>query len=251
MIAGASTFNLGELQGSGLPPTAGAPLTIEESARLVAAWVWVESSLYEVVGAWVLSATGPAAKIHFDTCSQHHAWRAQLWEERLAGIPPQLVPAYPVPAYPPVPAEPAASADDTGAHEVNHHSTRGPGDRGDGAGVPILEPFCGQAVAAVEALAGLDGDVERLSAHCRVVLPRLVVGYRSWQSRCAWSSDGPVARALGFATADATADWERGTAVLLGYFGGTSGEKAVSSAVVATSELERRLLPGKGSATGG
>ena len=70
-----------------------AALTIEESARQVGAWAWAESQLYEVVGSWVPSTAWPAAKVWLGAASQHHAWRAQLWHERLAG---RLVPAYPV-----------------------------------------------------------------------------------------------------------------------------------------------------------
>ena len=64
-------------------------------------------------------------------------------------------------------------------------------------------------------LSRLDTDIERLGAYCRVVLPRAIVGYRSWLRRCAESSDRPVARALGFALADVANDWERGTALVL------------------------------------
>jgi hypothetical protein len=60
------------------------PLSLEAEARLMSAWAATEASLYEVVGTWV-ATTGPAAaKLYFDACSQHHAWRAQLWHERLA-----------------------------------------------------------------------------------------------------------------------------------------------------------------------
>jgi len=59
---------------------------------MVGAWAWAESRLYEVTGSWVASTAWPAAKVWLGSASQHHAWRAQLWHERLPG---RLVPAYP------------------------------------------------------------------------------------------------------------------------------------------------------------
>ncbi len=73
-------------------PGVTAALTMDESARMVGAWAWAESRLYEVTGSWVPSTLWPAAKVWLSSASQHHAWRAQLWHERLPG---RLVPAYP------------------------------------------------------------------------------------------------------------------------------------------------------------
>jgi hypothetical protein len=167
------------------------PLTIEESARLIGAWGWAEGRFYEVVGGWVTSAARPATKIYFDSCSQHHAWRARLWEERRPGLPTHLLPSF------------------------------------------------GESRPAIDGLAAVAGDVERLSAYCRVVLPRAVVGYRSWQTRCSATSDQPVARALSFAVADALADWERGCGLLQGYLGGEGGGQAAAAAAGATAEIDR------------
>lgn len=190
------------------------PVTIEESARLVSRWQGAESRLFEVVGRWVPSVTGPAAQIYFDVCSQHHAWRANLWEERRRGLP----------------AEFLSVAD---------------------------EPW-----AAIEKLAGLEGDVARLSAYCRVILPRTVTAYRAWQSRCSAVSDQPVARALGFALTDVLADWERGSALLAAYLdeagldeagldeAGGHGEDAATSAANACRELDRLPRKGSGPAAG-
>jgi hypothetical protein len=71
------------------------------------------------------------------------------------------------------------------------------------------------------------------------------VAYRSWQSRCSDASDRPVARALGFATDDVIADWERGTALLVELLDNASGQDAVGRAAEASSEVER-LLVGEG-----
>jgi hypothetical protein len=197
------------------------PLRIEEAAGLAGSWAWAEGSLYEVVGGWARSTANPSAKVYFDACSQHHAWRAQLWQERL---PARLV------------------------------ATRAAGD-------DLVRPASDGAVQAVKALSCLEGDVERLAAYTRVVLARTVVAYRAWQNRCADGSDRPVARALGFAIGDALADWEQGAGLLVQLLdgtgsgdsssgpGGPAGGEALVRAAEASSELER-LLVGGGLAAG-
>ena len=97
----------------------------------------------------------------------------------------------------------------------------------------------------MKALSCLDGLPERLAGYCRVILPRTVVAYRSWQSCCNDASDRPVARALGFATDDVIADWERGTALLVELLDSASEPDAVGRAAQASSEVER-LLVGEG-----
>jgi len=189
---------------------AGPPLSIEESATLAGGWAWAEASLYEVVGGWARSATHPSSKVYFDACSQHHAWRAQLWQERL---PARLV------------ASRAAASD-------------------------LLKPLSDGAAQVMKVLSCLEGDVERLAGYCRVVLPRTVVAYRSWQRRCTDASDRPVARALGFATDDTIADWERGSTLLVDLLDNASAADTADRAAEATSEVERTLV-GQGLAARG
>ncbi len=189
---------------------AGPALTIEESATLAGGWAWAETSLYEVAGGWARSTTHPSTKVYFDACSQHHAWRAQLLQERL-------------------PARLAASRAAAG---------------------DLLKPLSERAAQVMKVLSCLEGDVERLAGYCRVVLPRTVVAYRSWQRRCSDASDRPVARALGFATGDALADWERGSALLVDLLDNASAAGAVDRAAEATSEVERMLV-GQGLAARG
>jgi hypothetical protein len=189
---------------------AGPPLTIEESATLAGGWAWAEASLYEVVGGWARSTTHPSTKVYFDASSQHHEWRAELWQDRL---PARLV------------ATRAAASD-------------------------LLKPLSDGAPHLMKVLSCLEGDVERLAGYCRVVLPRTVVAYRSWQRRCTDASDRPVARALGFATDDTLADWERGSALLADLLDNASAANAVDRAAEATREVER-LLVGQGLAARG
>jgi hypothetical protein len=97
-------------------------------------------------------------------------------------------------------------------------------------------------MATMNALAQLDGGAARIGAYCRVVLPRMVTAYRSWQVRCGPSSDRPVARVLGFALSDVLSDWERGAGVLLGYMDGPGAEEAVDAAAGASALFERLLV---------
>jgi hypothetical protein len=193
---GSSTMQFAE------PVQAGPPLTIGESAALAGAWAWAEASLYEVVGAWARTVVHPSAKVYFDACSQHHAWRAQLWQDRLTA---RLV---------------ATSA---GASD-------------------LLKPFSGGTGQVMKALSCFEGEVERLAGYCRVLLPRTVVAYRSWQRRCSDASDRPVVRALGLATTDVLADWERGTELLVQLLDSASEPDAVGRAGGGSSEVERLLF---------
>ena len=58
-------------------------MTLEEAARLAGGLHWVESRLFEVLGGWVASTPEVEVKLLFDRHSQHHAWRARQWWDRL------------------------------------------------------------------------------------------------------------------------------------------------------------------------
>ena len=57
--------------------------SLYESGRLAGTHRWVERRLFEIVGGWVPSTTDQEAKLLFDRHSEHHAWRAGQWWERL------------------------------------------------------------------------------------------------------------------------------------------------------------------------
>lgn len=58
-------------------------MTLDEAARLAGGFRWAESRLFEILGGWVQSTPEPDAKLALDRHSQHHAWRAQQWWDRL------------------------------------------------------------------------------------------------------------------------------------------------------------------------
>jgi hypothetical protein len=58
-------------------------LLLDEGARWAGGHRWVESRLFEILGSWVPTTDDVDAKLLFDRHSQHHAWRAAQWWERL------------------------------------------------------------------------------------------------------------------------------------------------------------------------
>src|SRR4051795_10453491 len=57
--------------------------TVDETARRVGHYKWVESRLFEALGGWI--ATGPEldVKMRLGAHCYHHAWHADLWNKRL------------------------------------------------------------------------------------------------------------------------------------------------------------------------
>jgi hypothetical protein len=58
-------------------------LLLEEAARRAGGHGWAESRLFEILGGWVASTDDVDAKLLLDRHSQHHAWRAEQWWDRL------------------------------------------------------------------------------------------------------------------------------------------------------------------------
>ncbi len=57
--------------------------TLEAAAARCGAHCWVERRLFEALGVWGASAGSPRAVVALDRASQHAAWRAAQWLERL------------------------------------------------------------------------------------------------------------------------------------------------------------------------
>jgi hypothetical protein len=58
-------------------------LLLEEASRRAGGHRWKELRLFEILGGWVASTEDVDAKLLFDRHSQHHAWRAEQWWDRL------------------------------------------------------------------------------------------------------------------------------------------------------------------------
>ena len=57
--------------------------TVEESARRVGNYKWIEMRLFEVLGGWVATVPELDVKMRLGTHCYHHAWHAELWHKRL------------------------------------------------------------------------------------------------------------------------------------------------------------------------
>jgi hypothetical protein len=57
--------------------------TLEETARLVHRYRWLEARTFELLGGWVAVERAPEVQRLFGVQAHHHAWHAELWEQRL------------------------------------------------------------------------------------------------------------------------------------------------------------------------
>lgn len=90
----------GFVLGTEAGPTA-VGLSLDDAARLAGGHRWAEMRLFEVLGSWVASTDDVDAKLLFDRHSQHHAWRAGQWWDRLpvtAGVDREALVVAPSPA---------------------------------------------------------------------------------------------------------------------------------------------------------
>jgi len=57
--------------------------SIDESARRLGHYCWVEQRLFEIIGGWVPTVAEPEAQLLLRSHSFRHGWYARVWEERL------------------------------------------------------------------------------------------------------------------------------------------------------------------------
>ncbi len=57
--------------------------TVEESARRVGIYKWLEMRLFETLGGWVATVPELDVKLVLGRHCYHHAWHAELWDKRL------------------------------------------------------------------------------------------------------------------------------------------------------------------------
>jgi hypothetical protein len=151
------------------------PFGAEESASVCGGHCWIERRLFEVVGQWGACAGSPRTVVLLDRHSQHAAWRAGQWWERLpvrAGIEREGLVVAP----------------------------------------PGWQAALGSAGEAVPAF---DGDAPMLAVLHRVLLARLLTRYRRHLERTSPVSDGPVIRTLGQVVADVRSDRDDGESALI------------------------------------
>ena len=143
---------------------------VEESARRVGNYKWVEMRLFEVLGGWVATVPELDVKMVLGRHTYHHAWHAELWHKRL----PEL-------------------------REMNpDRMTKPPNDEF----VKFMD-----AVREPEAA---DQTIEKLVGVYRVLIPRFIAAYTFHRNATSTITDAPTIRSLNFALQDEFEDWRDG-----------------------------------------
>src|SRR5205814_10228938 len=148
--------------------------TVEESARRVGNYKWVEMRLFEALGGWVATVPELDVKLVLGRQCYHHAWHAELWNKRL----PEL-------------------------REMNtERLTEPPND----AMVQFID-----AVREPEAP---ELTIEKLAGVYRVLIPRKIAAYTYHLNATSTITDAPTIRSLKFILTDEYDDWRDGEMML-------------------------------------
>ena len=148
--------------------------TVEESARRVGNYKWIEMRLFEALGGWVATVPELDVKMRLGTHCYHHAWHAELWNKRL----PEL-------------------------REMNtERLTEPPND----AMVAFID-----AVRDPEAP---ELTIEKLVGVYRVLIPRKIAAYTFHLNATSRITDAPTMRSLKFILQDEFEDWREGEMLL-------------------------------------
>jgi hypothetical protein len=148
--------------------------SVEESARRVGNYKWVEMRLFEVLGGWVATVPEMDVKIRLGTHCYKHAWHADLWNKRL----PEL-------------------------REMNPERLTQPAND---AMVAFID-----AMTAPEA-PGL--TIEKLVGVYRVLIPHKIAAYTFHLNATSSITDAPTIRWLRFILEDEFDDWRDGEMML-------------------------------------
>jgi hypothetical protein len=143
---------------------------VEESARRVGNYKWIEMRLFEALGGWVATVPELDVKMRLGTHCYHHAWHAELWHKRL----PEL-------------------------REMNpDRLTQPPNDE--------LVAF----VDALTAPEAPELTIEKLVGVYRVLIPHKIAAYTYHLNNTSSITDAPTIRSLTFVLQDELADWRDG-----------------------------------------
>ena len=143
---------------------------VEETARRVGHYKWIEMRLFEALGGWVATIPELDVKLRLGTHCYHHAWHAELWHKRL----PEL-------------------------REMNP----------DRLTVPPNDELV-EFVAALTEPEAPDQTIEKLVGVYRVLLPAMIAAYTYHLNGTSTITDAPTIRSLKFALQDLQEDWRDG-----------------------------------------
>jgi hypothetical protein len=148
--------------------------TVEESARRVGHYKWIEMRLFEVLGGWVATVPELDVKLRLGTHCYHHAWHAELWHKRL----PEL-------------------------REMNP----------DRLTVPPNDELVAFVDALTEPEAP-ELTIEKLVGAYRVLIPAKIAAYTYHLNNTSSITDAPTIRSLKFILQDELDDWRDGEMML-------------------------------------
>ena len=143
---------------------------VDETARRVGNYKWIEMRLFEALGGWVATVPELDVKLRLGTHCYKHAWHAELWNKRLPELREMNTERLTVPAN-----------DDVVAF-MN----------------AITEPE------------GPDQTLEKLVGVYRVLIPHKIAAYTYHLNNTSTITDAPTIRSLKFALQDEFDDWRDG-----------------------------------------
>ncbi len=147
---------------------------VDESARRIGHYRWVETKLFEALGGWVATVPEMDVKLRLGTHTYHHAWHAELWTKRL----PEL-------------------------RQMNPDKLTGPPN-------DELVAFMDQMTEPEAA----EQTIEKLVGVYRVLIPRKIAAYTYHLHATSRITDAPTIRSLGFILGDEHDDWRDGEMLL-------------------------------------
>jgi hypothetical protein len=144
--------------------------TVEETARRVGHYKWVEMRLFETLGGWVATVPELDVKMRLGTHCYKHAWHSELWHKRL----PEL-------------------------REMNPERLTLPAN---GELVAFMD-----ALAQPEAA---ERTIEKLVGVYRVLIPHKIAAYTYHLNNTSTITDAPTIRSLKLVLNDEFEDWRDG-----------------------------------------
>ncbi len=148
--------------------------SVEETARRVGAYKWLEMRLFESLGGWVATVPELDVKLVLGRHCYHHAWHAELMDKRL----PEL-------------------------REMNTERLTEPANA-------EMEAF----VEALREPEAPEHTIEKLVGVYRVLIPRKIAAYTYHLNGTSRITDSPTQRSLGFMLQDEFDDWREGEMLL-------------------------------------
>jgi hypothetical protein len=148
--------------------------TVEDSARRVGNYKWIEMRLFEALGGWVATVPELDVKMRLGTHCYKHAWHAELWHKRLPELREMRPERLTAPANDEVVAFMEAMTEPEKPNET----------------------------------------IEKLVGVYRVLIPHKIAAYTYHLNNTSTITDAPTIRSLRFALMDEQDDWRDGEMML-------------------------------------